>query len=211
MPLPLAESTHVLAPGKISLTVAAGGAPIAASCCGSTTTVVEAVGTEVRARIGVGLKQEVGVSVFGGAGTAVGHGDIPFAIGGKLSYKIAPLPWLAIVAGGGILDNGSASVAEGAGDLAVIVAPYTARNGSQFYVAARGSFAIPVLEGATDVNEALAFPIGFAWQTSKRVRLFVEAGPLFGFAQLSTSDAPGSGQSTSAIGGYGTLAVAFMF
>ncbi len=209
MPLPLAESTTTLRPREVSLTVAGGGAVVGATCC-QNVTVGEVGGTEVRARVGIGAHQEIGASVFLGVGTTVGHGDVPFALGGKISYKIAPVPWLAIVAGAGGMDYSASSVALGAGDLAVIVAPYTARNGSQFYVAARGSFAIPVLEGATDVNEALAFPVGFAWQTSRRVRLFVEAGPLAGFAQLWTTNAPGPPQTTSTLGGYGTLAVAFL-
>lgn len=210
LPPQLAESTEVLAPKKVSLTFVGGGAGLADGCCGKSTSSQAVGGLETRIRVGIGNKQEIGASFFGGIGTPVGGGDIPFAAGGKLSYKVAPVSWLAFVANGGVLDVSAASTAVFGADLAAIVAPYTAADGSQLYVAARGGFAIPVVQGAHDINESIAFPIGVSLHTSDRVRLFFEGGPVMGFAQLQ-NDTGGPGTSSTMVGAYGVVAVSYLF
>ncbi|HVY46305.1 MAG TPA: hypothetical protein VHB21_10525 [Minicystis sp.] len=189
--------------------VRTGAAGLDADCC-SKGTAVAAGGLETRVRVGVGAKQEVGGSVFLGMASSAGHGDMPFAIGGKASYKIAPAPWLAFVADGGALVESQASVAIASGDLAAIVAPYVARDGTQLYTGLRGTFAVPVLNGARDVNESLVLPIGVALRSSARTRFFIEGGPLLGFAQLVTDAAPNTSQNVTTLGGYGVAAVGFV-
>jgi hypothetical protein len=213
LPPQLAEGTEVLRPGGVSLNFAGGGAAFATNVSpsmGTSTTTIAAGGLESRVRVGVGGNQEVGASLFLGVGSAYGGGAPPFALGGKLSYKIAPVPWLALVVDAGALGEGSATVAILAGDLAVIVAPYTARNGSQLYVAARGSFGVPFLAGARDVNESFEVPIGFALHTSKRVRFFIEGGPVLGFAQQVVDAAPNVSQDVTSAGAYGVIGVTFV-
>jgi hypothetical protein len=207
LPPHLGEGTKVLAPGSVSLNVAGGGGSFEVKDQTGAFANSTAAGFEVRARVGVGAKSEIGVSMFGGLGTSVGGGDPPFALGGKLSYKLAPLPWLAFVADGGGMSYAVSAVAVFSGDLAVIAAPYTGPNGEQLYVALKGAFSVPVLQNATNVNEAIIVPVGFELPTSKRVRFIVEAGPVFGFAQQTDL---GVTSSTNSFGGYGMLAFTFL-
>jgi hypothetical protein len=79
--------------------------------------------------------------------------------------------------------------------------------GMQFYVAAKGAFSVPVLTNASNVNEAIIVPIGLQIPTSQRVRFYVEAGPIAGFAQQTNG---GSSSSTNSFGGYGTVALTFL-
>jgi len=214
LPPHLAEGTEVLRPGGASVTLVGGGAGFDANCCAGASSPTSAStvgggGFETRVRVGIGAKQEVGGAVFLGLGTASGGGDPPFAAGGELSYKIAPLPWFAVVVDGGALDHAVASVAVAGGDLALIFAPFIAENGSQVYAALKGSFAVPFLNGARDVNEALEVPIGVSLHLSKRVRFIAEGGPVLGFAQLVTDEAPAS-QNVTSVGGYGVLAFQFV-
>src|SRR5260221_9781710 len=91
----LAEGTEVLDPGRVSINVGGGATSFETQCCGAKTANEVAVGFEGRLRTGLRYNQEVGLSAMLGGGTNVGGGDPPFGGGGKLSYKIAPLPWLA--------------------------------------------------------------------------------------------------------------------
>jgi hypothetical protein len=204
MPPHLGEGTEVLGPGQVNLNVA-GGAGYGERVAGGPNDAQFGAGFEVRSRVGLGAKQELGVSVMGGMGTALGGGDPPFALGGKLSYKVAPLPWLAFVASGGAMDYAVSATAVIGGDLAVIVAPYTAPNGNQFYIGAKGSFVVPVLKNATGVDEAIIVPIGLSFRASERVRFFVEAGPIAGFYQQSNATS-----SITGIGGYSIVALTFL-
>jgi hypothetical protein len=210
LPPHLAEGTEVLRPGGVSLNFAGGGAGFAANVSpspGTSSTTLGVGGLESRVRVGIGGKQEIGAGVFLGVGSATAGGVPPFALGGKLSYKVAPVPWLAIIADGGVLDEGSASVAIIGGDVAVVVAPYTAPNGSQLYVGTRGSFAVPFLQGARATNESIEIPIGVALHTSKRVRFFVEGGPVIGLAQQVDDVAPNVSQDVTSVGAYGIVGV----
>ena len=204
MPPHLAEGTEVLRPGQVNLNVA-GGAGYGERVAGGSNDAQFGAGFEVRSRVGLGAKQEFGVSVMGGMGTSVGGGDPPFALGGKLSYKVAPLPWLAFVASGGAMDYAVSATAVIGGDLAVIVAPYTAANGNQLYIAAKGSFIVPVLKNATGIDEAIIVPIGLSFRASERVRFYVEAGPIAGFYQQSNTTT-----SITAVGGYSVVALTFL-
>ncbi len=208
LPPHLAEGTDVLKPGGVSLNVAGGaGDSQVNQPVGATAANQFLAGAEVRARVGVGANSEVGGGVFLGVGTSVGGGDPPFGIGGKLTYKYAPVKWFAVVADAGAMDFAVASVAVFSGDLALIFAPYTSPDGKQLYIAGKGAFSIPVLSGATNVNEALIVPIGFQLPLSEKVRMYFEAGPLVGFAQQNNA---GTTTSTNSFGGYGTLAWTFL-
>ena len=145
LPPHLGEGTEVLAPGRVNLAIAGGAGSFEGKDAAGSWVNQVGVGLEARVRTGVGANSEVGASFIGGMGTSVGGGDPPFAIGGKLSYKWGPLPWLAIVADAGAMDFAVASVALFSGDLAIITAPYTWANGMQFYAGAKGAFSIPVL------------------------------------------------------------------
>ncbi|HEY1955521.1 MAG TPA: hypothetical protein VGH28_07910 [Polyangiaceae bacterium] len=207
LPPQLAEGTEILAPGSVDLNVAAGAGEAAYPDTTGKTTSQFAAGFEARLRTGLGAKSELGASLFGGGGTSVANGDPPFAIGGKLSYKIAPVSRFAIIVDGGAMDFRVSSTAVFSGDLALVFAPYMADDGKQLYVGAKGAFTVPVLQGATATGESIVIPIGFELPTSKRVRFIVEAGPIFGFGQQST---PSGSLSTNGYGGYATLAFTFL-
>jgi hypothetical protein len=211
LPPQVAEGTTVMDAGGVSLGVSAGAGTFEyqgqANSQGQTAWNNQtAGGFETRLRTGIGGHQELGVSVFGGVGSGIGNGDPPFVLGGKLSYKIAPAPWFAIVAGGGAMDHSVSSTAVFSGDLALIAAPYTSPTGFQFYVATKGAFAIPVLSGSTAVEESIVIPLGLQIPTSKRMKLYAELGPIWGFAQQSQA---GGSQSTWSVGPYAIFAFTY--
>jgi hypothetical protein len=212
LPPHLGEGTDVLAPGRVSLNVAGGAGSFEVKDQTGAYDNVSVGGFEVRLRSGIGAKSELGISLFGGIGTPNGGGDPPFALGGKLSYKLAPLPWLAFVVDAGAMDHSVAAIAVFSGDLAVIVAPYTAPDGKQLYVALKGAFSIPVLQNqnANNVNEAIIVPVGFELPTSKRVRFLVEGGPIVSFAQQTQTTTGGATSSTNSFGGYAMVAFTFL-
>ena len=210
LPPQFAEGTDVLAPRKVGLTfvgVAAGGVTNLPQSTLRTT----GGGLETRVRVGIGGKQEIGASLDLGIGTGSGGGDPPFLVGGKVSYKFAPLSWLAFVADAGVLDANAASIALFGGDLAAIVALYTAPDASQLYTGARGAFAIPVLQNAHAVSESVTVPIGYAMHTSDRVRLFIEAGVIAGFTQQVIDTAPSVTNNIHSTGGYGLVGFGYLF
>jgi hypothetical protein len=210
LPTHFAEGTEVLSPGKIGLTVTGGPAGFDTKLRGNHLTEI-AGGFEARTRVGVGQQQEIGASVFAGVGAPVSSGDVHIGAGAKLSYKIAPIAWLAVVVDAGVLDLDSASVVVPSGDLAVIVAPYTAPGGTQVYTGLRGSLGIPILKGARASDEGITVPLGLALHASERVRLFVEGGLEAGFGQFA-GDAGSSGlNDTSTLGGYGLLGFGYVF
>ena len=211
MPSAFVESTEVLDSGRVDLTVA-GGAGAVAACCDKASAAAGFGGGEVRARIGVGGRQEVGVTAFGGAGSNPADG----VMGGKLAYKIAPVPWLAIVANAGAYDflgsqvgGGISHTAVFGADLAAILAANLDARGTQLYGGARGSFVIPILSGATGSTEALTVPIGLTYQASEVARLYVEGGLIFSGAQFNDEADPTFSGSGTQLGGYGALGVRF--
>jgi hypothetical protein len=200
------ESTEVLRRGQIGLT-GAGGLGAMATDVGKNTSSGEVAGAgEVRVRVGIGGRQEVGLTGFGGVGSTSGsNSSVPYEIGGKLSYKVAPSRWFAFVTSGGAFDE--SQIAAFGGDLAAIVAPYADRAGDQFYTGAKGSVAVPVMQNARGVTEALTLPIGYAFRSSDDVRVFLEGGAVVGFAQLYDANQPLTTGGTTALGGYGVVAV----
>ena len=165
-------------------------------------------------RVGVGAKQEIGIA----GALALGNGNAGSEPAGTaaaiLSYKVAPVSWLAIIADAGVQDIGiSASVVGFGGDIAVIVAPYIARDGSQLYTGARGGFSIPILGGqnAHAIDESLTVPVGYAIQLSKRTRFLLEAGFVLGFTQLTHELTPPVTDSYASYGGYGLLGFHYVF
>lgn len=205
------ESTEVLEPKKMGIRVMGGGAMFDTNCCKDGSTAQGMGGLEARFRIGVGAKQEVGATFFGGMGSMIGGGDPPFVVGGKGTWKMAPVPWLAVIANGGAQSVGTAAVATFGGDVAVIAAPYMAANGTQIYTGLKSGIAVPVLNNATATSEAFTLPIGFSLATSERVRLLFETGGVLGLSQTHTGGSGGGTQSAASVGGYGLVAFGYNF
>ncbi len=209
LPPAFGEGTDVLAPGKVGLTVMGAGGYAATSPPAATppqpTITTGGGGLEARLRVGVGAKSEIGLAGYAGIGSAA-SGDPPFSVGAMIGYKIAPVEWLALVANAGIIDFNAASVVAFGGDLAAIVAPYTARDGSQLYTGARGSFSIPMLlnSGTHAVDEAVTVPVGYALQVGQRTKLFFEGGFVLGFTQL-TNESSNTTRGFTSYGGYGLV------
>jgi hypothetical protein len=207
LPPVFAEGTEVLPAGKVGLTLLGAGAGGATAQPNNLATLTTAGGgLEARVRIGLGLKQEIGVTGSAMVGTSNG-GDPPFAAGASLAYKVAPVQWLALIANAGVLDTNAASVVVFGGDLGAVVAPYTAKDGSQLYTGLRGSFSIPVLtnQNAHAVNEALTVPIGYKFELGEHNRLFLEGGLLLGFTQLTHELTIPVTDSYTSYGGYGLV------
>lgn len=210
LPSHFAESAEVLGPGKVGVTIAGGGAGFDTKLRRNQLT-YGAGAFEGRVRVGVGHDQEVGASVFGGAGSGVAGGDASGGAGAKISYKIGPARSLAFVADAGIMDLNSASVVVPSGDLAVVFAPYTASDGTQVYTGVRGSLGVPILEGARAFDEGITIPVGVAFRASERVRLFAEGGFVAGFGQFAGQTGFTGLNDTSTLGGYGVVAFGYVF
>jgi hypothetical protein len=216
MPAPIAEGTEVLKPHAVGLTLAAAGAGFAGTCGAKATCLSQfGFGGEARVRLGLGGHQEIGASGFGAfvvqqgdTSSLAGQAQTRFVGGGELSYKIAPVPWLAIVAGAGALDENGTPVV--GGDLAVLVAPYTGGQGAQLYTGARGSFGIPIFSGGTATAEGLVVPVGFSFKSGSDVRVFFEGGLAVGFDQYKSTADPKTNQDATYLGGYGAAGVLLM-
>lgn len=205
MPSALLETTEVLDANRVAITVGGGGAGIANTSGGAT----GFAAGEVRLRVGVGGKQELGLDVFGGAGDSPTAG----AAGGRFAYKIGPAPWLAFVATGGAYDlitqgsaGGTTHTAVFGGDLAAIVAPPAPPDQIRVYGGLRGSFAIPVFDGSTSATEALTIPVGVSLPLSESVRFAVEGGFVAAWAEYS---APTLSANITDVGGYGAVGLRF--
>lgn len=195
-PFHLTETTEVVRRGAVVVTPAFGGGGMG---------LAGGVGGGARVRVGVGALQEVGVEA---TGFYVGNGkrqpgDPPWegssgAFGMKLSYKIAPLGWLAVVGGAGP-GYGATGWALG-GDLGVIFA--RPRGVVRPYGGVVGTFAVPVgraldLDGGT--TGGFSIPVGLGLVVSPRLRLYFEAGFLAAWANNSPTE--------ENLGGYGALGV----
>lgn len=212
LPPYVGESTEVLRPGQMGIRAMGGGAMFATNCCKDGSSPQGMGGLEARFRVGLPAKQEVGASFFGGIGQMVGGGDPPFVVGGKGTWKMAPVPWLAVIANAGAQSVGVAAVAHIGGDAAVIVAPYRMENGSQLYTGLKFGFAVPVLNNATATTESFTIPIGFSLATSERFRLIFEGGGVLGASQTHTGSGSASGtQGTVSFGGYGLVGFGLNF
>lgn len=206
LPTPFLEGTQVLPPNAIGLTLGGGGGIVGCNQCNA----IYAAGGEARLRVGIGNHQEIGATGFGGAfgsgsSTSQASSSWAYVFGGSISYKVAPVPWLAFVASGGALDQQETAVFTG--DLAAIVAPYTDSRGTQLYSGARGSFAIPVLSGAHGASEALTVPLGLSLRSGGDVHVFLEGGLVVGFNQFTDETTPTVNSDTTLIGGYASIGV----
>jgi len=213
VPAPIAEGTEVLPPHATGVTLAGAGGGFGGICKATQSCLSQfGAGGEARIRLGFRGHQEIGASGFGAFVTSqgdtsslAGQAQTTFIAGGELSYKIAPVPWLAIVAGAGALDrDGNAGVG---GNLAVLVAPYTSETGTELYSGARGSFAIPIFKGGTGASESVVVPVGFSFKSGSDVRVFFEGGLAIGFSQYDSTSDPKTSQDATWVGGYGAIGV----
>jgi hypothetical protein len=188
VPFHLTETTDVLKPRKFSFNASAGLGTMVQEGWGP--------GGTLRVRVGVGAKQEVGVEggmVYADTGEPKG-GAPPWigkssAYGAKLSWKYAPLPWLAVVAGGGASVAATGSAA--GGDLALVLSSdHPFRGWLRPYGAVRGSFALPIgrdLQDRGGPTAALILPGGLSFQVNKWVSLFLEFGAILAWSSIGAS------------------------
>ncbi len=215
VPAPFAEGTEVLKPHATGVTLVAAGGGVGGFCGAGTQSCPAqgGAGGEVRIRLGLRGNQELGVSGYGAFVATQGNASsltqspaTTFIGGGEVSYKVAPVPWLAFVGGAGALDEGGTAVV--GGNLAAIVAPYTSEHGTELYTGARGSFAIPVLSGAKGATESVIVPVGLSFKSGSDVRIFLESGLAVGFNQYRNDN--GVETDSTYVGGYGALGVMVM-
>ena len=199
------EGTRVLRRGQVGVAITAAGGGGTHSISGNNASSVGG-GVEARVRVGLPGDQELGVKIGAGISSKT-TGDPPILFGGALSYKIAPRPWLALIADLGAMDKAISSTAIFGGSLAAIVAPYTTGN-TQLYTGLKGSFSIPKLSDASGTAEVVTLPVGLAWQASEHTQLVFEAG---GFYGASSVDAGGTKTSSSGVAGYGLLSYGHAF
>lgn len=216
MPAPIAEGTEILPPHAAGLTLVAAGGGFGGMCKATQSCESQfGVGGEGRLRLGLPGHQEIGASGFGAFVTSqgdtsslAGQPESTFVAGGDVSYKIAPIPWLAIVAAAGALDRGGTAAV--GGSLALLVAPYTSEKGTELYTGARGSFAIPIFSGGTGAAESLVVPVGLSLKSGRDVRVFFEGGLAVGFDQYHAAIDPKTSQDATFVGGYGAIGVLVM-
>jgi hypothetical protein len=201
VPFHLAETAQVLKPGAASVTAFAGGGGLGLDGNGG--------GLGLRVRVGVGARQEAG---FEGTAIHVDTGthdsNSPSYVGtswsfaGKLSWKAAPLGWLAVITGVGASQSVIGSAA--GGDLAVVFSTARALGGWFIpYGGLRAGVAVPVGHGTDGgVTTELVVPVGFA-SVMGRARFFVEGGYLEAWAKGTKFQAHG--------GGYAGLGLAVHF
>jgi len=201
-----AEGTETLRAGQVGVSVAGGGAAGRYTIADTRTSSVGG-GAELRVRVGLPGNQEVRAIGMAGIASKV-TGEPPIAVGGALSYKLAPRPWLAVIVDLGAIDKVISSTVILGGSLGVIVAPYTARGGTQIYTGAKASVTVPILDGATGSAELIGVPVGLAWPATAHVQLCVEGGLLAGLGRV---DSGGTTTSTSGFGGYGAVAIGYVF
>jgi hypothetical protein len=212
VPFQTMETADVLRRGEVAATAAGGFGPQLASriptvgddgahCCFA--------GGGARVRVGLDGRQEVGAEI-----AAVGHswqnGRLDL-VGGKLSWKLGALPWLALVAGaGGNWVNNDGAPATGAlgGDLAALVSPPRHPNTKVApYVGLRASFAGAVGPRADGLEEALVAPLGIA--IGEVARFFIEAAFVGAMDQWHSPD--GTLRNSLYAGMYGALGFTYIF
>lgn len=199
-PFHLTETTEVMKRGGVVVTPAFGGGGMG---------LAGGVGGGGRVRIGVGGRQEVGAEAAGYyVGNGQRHAGDPAwegstgAFGFKLSYKVAPVDYFAIVAGAGP-GYGATGWALGA-DLGVIFA--RPRGVLRPYGGAVGTFAVPVgraLDKDGGSTGGFSIPVGLGIVLSPRYRLYFEAGFLAAWANNSPVQ--------ENFGGYGAVGLGIVF
>jgi len=153
-PFHFAETATILKPGEVGVTAAGGVGGLGLGAHG--------VGLGLRARIGVGGEQEVGVE---GTVIHVEDGDMPTAqmpwqgesdaFAGKLSWKIAMARWIAFVLGFG--GSHSATGDAVGGDVSLIASIPEPWGPFRPFLGVRTGLAVPV---GRDTNEAGGFTQG---------------------------------------------------
>jgi hypothetical protein len=209
LPFHLAETAEILQRREVSLTVAGGGggASNLGNCCG---------GGAARVRVGLGHRMELGVDTeLIGSGTA-GSGSL--TLGGKVSYKLGLLPYLALLAGVGATGsigfgttkNGEAGLGA---DVGLVASTPLIANRLRLYGGTRLSFVVPTAHDLYDAGgptESLVVPVGLSIEPDRRWRIFLEGGYLGGFSQGHNGQPPmvfNNGWN----GAYGALAVGYLW
>lgn len=226
VPFHMTETTEVLGRGKFSFNATAGGGGLSGEGSGS--------GVALRVRAGVGARQEIGIE-GGVVYISTGPVYIPpnnvqrapwsgggSALGAKVTWKMAPLPWLAVIAGAG--GSSSDTGAAAGGDLALLVSPGSPLSGMwRPYLGVRGLFAIPVgrdIDVAGGPTAGMVVPLGLALHANRWIRVFFEAGPIVAFSNLGTAPEragqpesnpyPGVYAAGTHAGGYGVIGVTLL-
>jgi hypothetical protein len=209
-PFHFAETPKALLPGAVRITAAGGGGVAGLDGVGG--------GGGLRVRVGVGGHQEIGAE---GTVLAVDTGtrgkDDPewvgqsLAYGYKLSWKLSPRDWVAVIAGVG----GAHSILHES--LGADVGALFARPNGYLrpYGGLRALFAAPVgrpLDDRGGVTAGLTAGGGLSLHFSPRVDCFFEGGFVWlastGLHDPGPASANNQDQMGSHIGGYGLIALA---
>ena len=160
-------------------------------------------GGGLRLRIGVGARQELGfegmlLGIDNGTWT---RGDRPYigkstAWATKLSWKLAPRDWVALVVGAGA--SHAVTGAAAGGDVMLLFA--RASGVVRPYGGLRAFGAVPVGAHEASAMFGVVAPGGLAFVMSRAVDLFLESGAFW----LTTASA-------EHVGGYGAAGLAFRF
>jgi hypothetical protein len=209
-PFHFAETPKALAPGAVRITAAGGGGAAGLDGAGG--------GGGLRVRVGVGGHQEIGAE---GTVLAVDTGTRqktdPYWVGQsmaysyKLSWKLSPRDWVAVLAGVGgahsILDESLGA------DVAVL---FARPNGYlRPYGGLRALFAAPVGRPTDDrggLTAGLTAAGGLSLHFSPRVDCFFEGGFLWitstGLHDPGPATSTNTDEMMSHVGGYGLFALA---
>jgi hypothetical protein len=209
----LSETAEVLEPGAVSLGLVRGGGGLGLDGAGG--------GGGARVRVGVGAKQEVGVEgtvlglKAGGYDGAPNPQGASVAAAGKLSWKMSPVPWFALIAGagGGWGDTGTAL----GGDLAMLFSSGRAlARVLRPYAGIRGGVSFPVgrdLHSKGGITEELVVPVGLGFDLGPSVRLYVEGGMLNAWSDYVERNGCSAGTASCSayhVGGYGAIGITFV-
>ena len=197
MPPLFAESTDVVAPGKVRVTVGGGAGAASYFKCGLCNAPI-AEAAFLRVRVGIGEHQELGAVAFGALTQSASSNGIGAIGGGALSYKLAASHTVAFVADAGAIDQAFT------GDVGLIVAPYTDSGGRQLYTGVRGLVAVPVGIDRAPSSVGVTAPVGFMLPISRTSRFYVEAGAFVGGSHTSY---PVQQTVIGTAGGYGSIAI----
>ena len=209
IPFYFAETAETLGKKDVSVSFAGGGggAPNVDHCCG---------GGAIRFRVGLGHRMELGLETYAlGAGTI---GDGSLALGGKFSYKFAPIRYLALLFGVGATGtigfgktaNGEAGVGS---DFGLVASTPLLGRILRIYGGGRFSFVVPAARDIYDTGgptQAFIVPVGFSVEPDRHWRFLFEGGYLGGFSENRESHPPAA----TSIGwnnGYGLFAVAYVW
>lgn len=211
LPMHFAETAEVIAKKEVSLTVSGGGgsASNVNNCCG---------GGAARVRVGVGHNMEVGVEaeVLGTGNSSAGT----VVLGGKVSYKYAPIPYLAILAGVGAMGSFGVGMGASNGDAglgadvgAVASTPVLAKL-LRIYGGARFSFVVPArkdIYAGGGPTQGIIVPVGLSLEPSRRWRVYLEGGYLGGWSENNYAINGNRFGSINWNGGYGSLSLAYVW